>query len=272
MNQTIKADLTEMIFAQRERNYGAYVLRKRYPKVLFLATLITIVLALSLPLSSLIAHELGLVEKVEGSSTNYYPVIVTPPVIPPLEKKATPPLPPPPKLPKPKVKTLAFNPPTPAPEEELQENTTLTDQETLKAAPSISFTSQEGIVDPYSIPIEEEEGFGIPTVLQETGVPDPNMLVIPDEYPHVLNMKEVAQAIGFPSTVKNIGLEGQVVVRVLIDERGVYQKHLVLNGIHPILEKAVEEQLPNLRFTPAIQGKKPIPFWVNIPFSFKLLK
>ena len=117
-----------------------------------------------------------------------------------------------------------------------------------------------------------EEGLDIPEVVQETGIPGPNDFVEPDEHPRVLNMKEVSQAIGYPNAAQTIGLEGQVVVRVLIDEQGVYQRHIVLNGVHPILEKAVEVHLNKLRFTPAIQGKKPIKFWVNIPFKFKLVK
>ena len=35
MPQIIKANLDEMVFEHRERDYGAYVLRKQYPKALF---------------------------------------------------------------------------------------------------------------------------------------------------------------------------------------------------------------------------------------------
>ncbi|MEL7340987.1 MAG: energy transducer TonB, partial [Bacteroidota bacterium] len=77
--------------------------------------------------------------------------------------------------------------------------------------------------------------------------------------------------IGYPQIARDAGIEGNVVVRVLVDKRGNYDKHKIITQVHPILTKAVEEHIAKLQFTPAIQGGKPIKFWVNIPFNFKLL-
>ncbi|MEL6592497.1 MAG: energy transducer TonB, partial [Bacteroidota bacterium] len=77
--------------------------------------------------------------------------------------------------------------------------------------------------------------------------------------------------IGYPQIARDAGIEGNVVVRVLVDKRGNYDKHKIITQVHPILTKAVEEHISKLQFTPAIQGGKPIKFWVNIPFNFKLL-
>ncbi len=271
MNQTIKADLTEILFAHRERNYGAYVLRKRYPKVLLLATLLTVLGALSIPASHLLASKLGWLEKPVWDLPKEKPEQIAPPNILPLIKKLPPPLSLP-KLSPPRVKVFSSHIPEPEPETELTETQTIHEQETLREAPIIGLSDQDGEENIEFIDEGSGDELGIPEVIQESGQPDPYAIINPDEHPRALNMKEISQAIGYPHSAQTIGLEGQVVIRVLIDEKGAYLQHIVLNGVHPILEKAVEAQLPNLKFTPAIQGKKPIKFWVNIPFSFKLIK
>ena len=132
MNQTIKADLTEILFANRERRYGAYVLRKRYPKVLFLATLIGVLLCSILPLAPLLAKVLGYETEIIGEKDQDGPIWLDPKDLPRLEPK-TPPPPPPPKLPQPKIKTLAFSIPEPTPQ--VEGENTIHEQEVLKEAP-----------------------------------------------------------------------------------------------------------------------------------------
>ena len=79
------------------------------------------------------------------------------------------------------------------------------------------------------------------------------------------------QQIGYPSIAQDADIQGRVVVRILVDKYGRYRKHKVIKKIHPILAEAVEKEIDGLRFTPAIQAGKPIPFWVNVPFNFVLL-
>ena len=201
MNQTIKADLTEILFANRERKYGAYILRKRYPKVLFLATLIGVLLCSILPLAPLLAKVLGYETEVIADRGPKGPTWLDPNEL-PKPKLNTPPPPPPPKLPPPKViQSLSFAIPEPAPEGE--EEKTLHEQEELREAPVIGLEDIEG---EEILPFEEtsEEGLGLPEAVQETGEPDPNLILNPDEYPKVLNMKEVSQAIGYPDAAKRL--------------------------------------------------------------------
>ena len=84
-------------------------------------------------------------------------------------------------------------------------------------------------------------------------------------------MDAVRKIIGYPDIARDANIQGQVVVRVLVDEKGNYRKHKMIKKVHPILADAVEQNLSKLKFSPAIQGNKPIKFWVNIPFRFKLM-
>ena len=81
-------------------------------------------------------------------------------------------------------------------------------------------------------------------------------------------MDEVAKCIKITG---EWNFEGRLVFRVLVDKRGNYVRHFSILKGHPAFEQAIEGCLPNLKFTPAIQGGKPIPLWVNIPFNIKLL-
>ena len=89
--------------------------------------------------------------------------------------------------------------------------------------------------------------------------------------PYPLNMDSVKLSIGYPQIARDAGIEGQVVVREMIDKSGRPTDYRVLRLVHPILSKAVTNQIMDLKFRPAIQDGKPIKFWVNIPFNFKLI-
>ena len=108
-------------------------------------------------------------------------------------------------------------------------------------------------------------------IVEKKAEPDINAFVFAEEEPKPVNMSDIQKAIGYPQIARDAGIEGNVVVRVLVDELGNYKRHKIINQVHPILAKAVEKEINRLKFTPAIQGGKPIPFWVNIPFNFKLI-
>jgi protein TonB len=95
--------------------------------------------------------------------------------------------------------------------------------------------------------------------------------ILVEEEPVPINLEEVKGLIGYPQVARDAGIQGRVVIRILVDETGKYRKHRVINTVHPILTQACEEQIKKLAFTPAIQGGKPIKFWVNVPFNFILM-
>lgn len=103
-------------------------------------------------------------------------------------------------------------------------------------------------------------------------LPDPNAFIMVEKVPQPVNLDEVVELIGYPELAKESSIEGQVIVRILLDEKGNYMKHSVIKNPHPLLTKAVEKQVHKLKFTPAIQAGKPVKYWVTIPFKFKLEK
>ena len=95
-----------------------------------------------------------------------------------------------------------------------------------------------------------------------------------DQFIHVqqepipTNIDQIRRKIGYPQFAKNAGIEGSVVIRVLVDEQGNYQAHKIISQSHPFLGKNCEKHISDLQFSPAIKDNRPIKYWVNIPFGF----
>lgn len=89
--------------------------------------------------------------------------------------------------------------------------------------------------------------------------------------PRPKNIEEIKRLVGYPQIARDAGIQGQVVIRVLVDKQGRYKKHKVVNVIHPILSQAIEKHIDKIQFVPAHKNNNPVQFWVNLPFNFKLL-
>lgn len=91
--------------------------------------------------------------------------------------------------------------------------------------------------------------------------------------PVPLNLKEVIMSVGYPELAKSKGIEGKVVIRVLLDKKGSYKNHVVIQSPHDLLIKPCVEAVKSLKFKPSKdENNKKVECWVNIPFSFKLNK
>jgi TonB family protein len=101
--------------------------------------------------------------------------------------------------------------------------------------------------------------------------PDINEFIFVQQEPEPLNLSEVRERIVYPEAAVEDNVQGTVVARVLIDTAGKYVRHRLVKSVAPDIDAAVEEVLSDLRFTPAIQDGKPVMFWLNLPFPFKLV-
>lgn len=263
--------MLDIIFQNREKSYGAYILRKHYPRHLFIALILScwlFLMAIFMPnwLSDTVKAVIPTVNKGEIKLT------ILPPTSPIPEKEIViPPTPPE----RPKIKITQNLRPEPTPPEDLpDEKPIINDNETLEKASTLGTIEQEGedIWDFDEAIIGE--GDGPPDVIRteeddDPGINDLNFDVI---QPKAINLADIQKAIRFPEAAIISGTTGRVVVRILVDKHGKYKKHKVIKSSHPLLSAAVEEELKGLVFTPAIQGDRAVSCWVNIPFVFKLME
>lgn len=271
MAQVITASLDEMVFEGREKGYGAFSLRKNYPHHLLTGTVIIGMAAFLFTFGPLIAKSMGFYQ-AEVKENEKTIVILNPETLPPPPSidEEKPPLPPPPRIEQ-EVRTIAFQIPEPTPDDEMDdESASIVLIDSLKEVPNIGLVDRDGADEVAFFPGEVDGTGTIPEVIVEKELSS-DIFIIADEEPTPVNMADVQKLIGYPQIARDAGIQGSVIVRVLVDKKGNYTKHKVINQVHPILEKAVTDHIDKLRFTPAIQGKKPIQFWVNIPFNFRLL-
>lgn len=113
--QILKADLLDILFEGRNKEYGAYDLRKTYNKRITTALIGTVVLILLILIGSAIAKKLNKDNAVVNMNTTETTLQQIKPNEPP-----PPPPPPPPKLPPPPpVATIQFTPPKVVKDEEV---------------------------------------------------------------------------------------------------------------------------------------------------------
>lgn len=104
--------------------------------------------------------------------------------------------------------------------------------------------------------------------IDEPGITD---FVDVHTHPQPKNLNELKKLVGYPVEARKAGLQGQVVLRVLVGKNGRYIRHEVVTHPSLIFVKQIEKHIKKLRFEPAIKDGKPVKYWVNIPFNFKLL-
>ncbi|HRF18175.1 MAG TPA: energy transducer TonB, partial [Chitinophagaceae bacterium] len=167
-NKILSADILDLIFEDRNKDYGAYELRKTYnrriPRALIItASIAALALAGSVLSSSLKSKKDGKVKMQEVTLQDIKQEE---------EKKVVPPPPPPPKVEPPKVEMKQFTPPVIKKDEEVEKPPP--PQEELKDV-KIAEIDQEGIKDDnIATPVAIDEGKQI--VEEKKEDPDENKI------------------------------------------------------------------------------------------------
>lgn len=150
-NKILSADILDLVFEDRNKDYGAYQLRKTYNKRILKALIITGSVALLALLGSFLASKLDSgPKKIDIKEVTIQDIKQD-------EEKPEPPPPPPPKPPDPpKIEMAKFTPPKIVKDEEVQEPPP--EQKELKDT-KIDVKTQEGIKDEgIATPVDLDQG------------------------------------------------------------------------------------------------------------------
>lgn len=281
MKQYVYADLDEIVFDGRERGYGAYQMREKYNRHLMRATLIAFLLFLSvtaLPkvITWVMPEEVAEANSAPPPEERFEPTMLA---LDDLKEVEDPepitPAPPEPKV-KINIKTIEYLTPTPTADEMVVDEASMADIDSLDLG-MVSDESRDGDLDLGNtlLDIANLGGPGGPGTLETQLTGDGNGFVedtfmLLDKEPRPVNMDMLKQMIGYPELAKEARIEGKVILRIQTDKYGNYVRHKVLKDPHAILTNAVTSRIQHLRMTPGIQGGKPIPVWVTVPFVFTL--
>lgn len=85
------------------------------------------------------------------------------------------------------------------------------------------------------------------------------------------NFPEVRRKIAYPETARDAGIQGKVVMRILVGADGKVIDYYALKSPDPSLQREVERYIGELLFTPATgEDGQPITAWATLPIQFKL--
>lgn len=100
--------------------------------------------------------------------------------------------------------------------------------------------------------------------------PDPEEF-IPVEKEPTVDYAKLQSLVVYPDLARRAGVEGRVVVRVLVDKDGSVKRMFVEASDNELLNDAAITAIRKYgRFLPAIQNDQPIMVWISIPIQFKL--
>ena len=255
----VSPERTEIVFANRFKEYGAYVIRKSYEKTAGNALIISIVF-FSLCVSAPVIYNLisGMNNNVSNKPVEVEVTLTEPP---PLDENEPPPPPPPP--PPPTIETVKFTPPVvvdrpleeeqPPPQEKLSETT-------------VGVVTQDG-----------EAGGTEP--LPEAVVEDPNANQV---FAHVEEMPlfpggeeafvKYLYSVPYPPMARENGISGRVFVYFVIEKDGTVSDVKLQRGVGAggLDEAAVNWIKKMPKWSPGKQNGRPARVQYTVPFNFTL--
>lgn len=278
-NKIKDADLLDIVFEGRNKEYGAYELRKKYNKRLTTALLITMALGALIFLTAFIANVTKTTKgRVEAAEIQLEQIQQE-------EQRNEPPPPPPPKPPEPpKVEMAKFTPPKVVKDEEVKEEEKPPEVEKLEET-KIGTVNQEGQKDEGIVapPVEDKGG-----VVEAPKVEDEDRVFqkveIDAEFPGGTGAwtKYVTREIERNmDELTEDGKSGTVVVLFIVDKEGAVSEVRALpcgeagvpNCVGPgskLAEVAVAAIKKGPKWKPAVQNGKNVKAYRRQPVTFRL--
>lgn len=253
-----KIEIDELIFAQKNKDYGAYKLRKAYKTYLTFAMWAAIFIVFMVTTGPAIYRWINPEEVVQKKKRV---VQITQLEQPPsigeqqeIEQIEAPPL----------KSTIKFTPPVVKPDEQVTDEYIPTVDELKEVDPGAE-TQQgvEGGVDYSLIEVEEK--------VVEEKEEAPTYFVAVEEMPEPIGgIKGIQEKILYPEIAKRAGVEGKVYILAFVDESGNVTKAQVLKGIGAGCDEAARDAVIQTKFKPGKQRGVPVKVQVSIPIIFKL--
>jgi len=256
---TNKIEIDELIFAQKNKEYGAYKLRKSYKTYLSIAMWIAIFIVLLVTTGPAMYR---MINPEEVVTTKRKVVQITQLEQPPSigEQKEIEQIEAPPPL----KSTIKFTPPVVKPDEQVKDEYIPTVDELKEVDPGTE--TQEGNpegVDYSLIEVEEK-------VVEEKNEA-PTYFVAVEEMPEPIGgIKAIQEKIIYPEIAKRAGVEGKVYVLAFVDENGTVTKAQIIKGIGAGCDEAALDAVRQTKFKPGKQRGVPVKVQVSIPIIFKL--
>ncbi len=117
--------------------------------------------------------------------------------------------------------------------------------------------------------IEEENQT---TTVEKLPVDEEGIFIFPDTAPEIIDQAGLINLIEYPAEARRNGIEGMVVVKMLVDENGDTSRMEILKGIQYDCDREALRVLRRAKFKPATHNGQPVKSWHTHPIRFKILK
>jgi protein TonB len=272
VNKILSADVLDIIFEGRNKEYGAYDLRKTYNKRLITSLLVVGALCLLLFIGYLVSALLA----DRDNAKNVVVQDVQLEEIKQEEKKEEPPPPPPPKPPDPpKVEMAKFTPPKIVKDEEVKEDEKPPEVEKLEET-KIGTMNQEGQKDEGIVaPPVEDGGKGVveaPRKDDEDWDKTFTKVEIESEYPGgaAAWQRYLNRNLRYPQEAIDNEVQGAVVVQFIVDKEGNVSDVEAISGPQELRAEAVRVIKKSGKWTPAVQNGRQVKSYKKQPIVFRL--
>src|ERR1044072_4896973 len=272
VNKILSADVLDIIFEGRNKDYGAYELRKTYNKRMITSLAIVAAILLLLFLGYFVSKLMEDKEETKAVQVNDVQLEE----IKQEEKKEEPPPPPPPKPPDPpKVEMAKFTPPKIVKDEEVKEDEKPPEVEKLEET-KIGTMNQEGQKDEGIVaPPVEDGGKGV----VETHKKDDEdwnktftKVEIESEYPGgpAAWQRYLNRNLRYPQEAIDNEVQGAVVVQFIVDKEGNVSDVEAISGPQELRAEAVRVIKKSGKWTPAVQNGRQVKSYKKQPIVFRL--
>jgi len=271
VNKILNSDVLDIIFDGRNKEYGAYDLRKTYNRRMRAALLIMLSVALLVFVGGILADTVAKNRKAAAEIKD-----VTLEDVKEEKKNEPPPPPPPPKLPEPpKVEIAKFTPPKIVKDEEVKEDEKPPEQEKIEDA-KIGTINQEGDKDLGVVAPPVEKGTG-EVVAPKTDNEDYDKVFTkvenPAEFPGGQDAwkRYLERSLQYPDAAQESGTQGVVRVQFIVDKEGNISEVQALNNPGDgLAEEAVRIIKKGPKWKPAEQNGRKVIYRHIQAITFKL--
>jgi periplasmic protein TonB len=266
------ATLDDIVFANRNKAYGAYPLRQEYRGVINRATLMGAAIFILAMLAPMLADKFLNEDDKEDVMVNVDLMNLPPPPIDPAE----PPPPPPPPIEQPKVETVKFLPPEVKKDEEVPVETPPPTVEKLEVAVAAEKT-QEGDANAQEIIIAPEQ-IAAPskgTVVEAAPVEEQIFTVVEQQPEFPGGIAEMYKFLGknikYPSAASRANVTGKVFLTFVVNTDGSIQDVQVLKGLGFGTDEEAQRVVRTMpKWKPGKQSGRPVRVKYNLPINFQL--
>ncbi len=269
-NKILTADILDIVFEGRNKEYGAYELRRGYRKRLIIALSSLVVLFVLFLAGYLIATKMSPADETKAIVVQEVQLEE----IKQEEKEEPPPPPPPAPPPPPKVEVAKFTPPVIVKDEDVKEDEKPPEVEKLEET-RIDVFNQEGIKDEGIIAPPVDDGKGVVEAPKRDNTDYDQTFTkveIESSYPGGPGAwaRYLNKTLRYPQEAQDNEIQGTVVVQFIVDKAGTVTDVEAVQGPNELRDEAVRVIKRSGKWTPAVQNGRQVKSYKKQPIVFRL--